>query len=1027
NYQQENVCQLLITKFKDVADDEGRETSIDIEVTEDLSTIFESRDLTSITVTMIEAFEYLTYPASYEIRQLLYEKKNPYPGLFRLLDHNSSDVVLHAIKTIVSILNGGLGTTNDEEQNPHFQSVEECGGIQKLFSLFQTTSDKTIRDKAAVSMGRLFKARPIQDKEMQQSIISHLKPITSDVDEWTRSQSILAIQYLAQNEDNYTEIMKGFDPLAVIQDLRLPIIGNEEERKQIQHKKNLDCVLLQLIIYKVEDDNTILQNLIEAGIIEVLLYFFESQDLNMISVASVKIFDKIQSSAKTQIEQLKIEKKYYPGILRLLRSSDLNVLNDANNFIANDFAIGADQAQDAIPNPLFEEISECGGIEIIFDLFQRNLDKNTRNNSANLLIMLFVNQEFSNELMRKEIIHHFINPLINTNNDKQEINNWDLKQIAKVVGNHAEILKDDFIAQAIQAMSNNSKSFLFEFLENIVDAEQNSHFQSVEEFGGIQKLFTLFQTTSVKDIKDKIAVSLGRLYKARPIQDKEMQQSIISHLKSITSDVDEWTRSQSILAIQYLAQNEDNYTEIMKGFDPLAVIQDLRLPIIGNEEERKQIQHKKNLDCVLLQLIIYKVEDDNTILQNLIEAGIIEVLLYFFESQDLNMISVASVKIFDKIQSSAKTQIEQLKIEKKYYPGILRLLRSSDLNVLNDANNFIANDFAIGADQAQDAIPNPLFEEISECGGIEIIFDLLLLLILLGSYRIIGRGRFGTVSSYQEIKTQRIVAIKECDYDTDELISMMNREIEVMKDIIRIIRSSTHQSQFIHVVEPLGFFVNEDEEKAYLVMELCSGGDLRGYIRNLQKMGSEISAQKCWEFASSIVSAVYQLHVSGILHMDLKPENVLLTEDIKVKLADFGLSRKLQQGKDYMTHHGGTKFYLPPELLQIQSVQTGAEGRQLHQKRQQTKAADIWAIGIMLYELLAQHHPFIGNDDESADLSELDVAHRIVTEEAPELPAHYPDSLRKLIKAMLQKDPSRRITAEEILSIPEVAANLGGQ
>ncbi|KAA6381551.1 MAG: hypothetical protein EZS28_022923, partial [Streblomastix strix] len=105
----------------------------------------------------------------------------------------------------------------------------------------------------------------------------------------------------------------------------------------------------------------------------------------------------------------------------------------------------------------------------------------------------------------------------------------------------------------------------------------------------------------------------------------------------------------------------------------------------------------------------------------------------------------------------------------------------------------------------------------------------------------IGRGRFGTVFSMQEIRTQRIVAIKECDYDTEELKSMMNREIEVMKDIIRIIRQSAHQSQFIHVVEPLGFFVNEDEEKAYLVMELCSEGDLRSYIRNMKKFGTEIS------------------------------------------------------------------------------------------------------------------------------------------------------------------------------------------
>ncbi|KAA6371456.1 MAG: putative NEK protein kinase, partial [Streblomastix strix] len=287
----------------------------------------------------------------------------------------------------------------------------------------------------------------------------------------------------------------------------------------------------------------------------------------------------------------------------------------------------------------------------------------------------------------------------------------------------------------------------------------------------------------------------------------------------------------------------------------------------------------------------------------------------------------------------------------------------------------------------------------------------------------IGRGRFGTVSSYQEIRTQRIVAIKECDYDTDELRSMINREIEVMKEFIRIIRQSVHQSQFIHVVEPLGFFVNEDEEKAYLVMELCSEGDLRSYIKNMRKQGTEIGAKKCWEFVSSIITAVNQLHVNDIIHGDLKPENVLLTEDIKVKLADFGLSRKLQQGKEYMTHLGGTTFYLPPELLQIQSVQTDAEGRQL-QKRQQTKAADIWAIGIMLYELLAQHHPFIGNDDESADLSELDVAHLIVTEEAPELPAHYPDSLRKIHLGAFQQKKSFPFLKQQLIWEDNEEANL---
>ncbi|KAA6359031.1 MAG: hypothetical protein EZS28_045442, partial [Streblomastix strix] len=288
--------------------------------------------------------------------------------------------------------------------------------------------------KAAVSFGRLYKARAISDKEMQQTIISHLKTIISDLNDWTRLQSTFSIGYLAENEDNYNEILKSFDPITIIQDLSLPIIGNEEERKQIQYQKNLDCVLLQLIFDKTGDDINLMKRLTDAGIIEALLYLFETQDLNMISSASVKILGKIQSSAKELIGKLKREKKYFPNILRLFRSSDLEVLNEIYCLINHDIAVGADQAQGNSPNPLLEEISECGGIETLFDLFQRNLNQKSRDDAADLLAMLFINQEFPNALMRKEIIQHFINPLINANSDEQKIDIWNLKQIAKVVG-----------------------------------------------------------------------------------------------------------------------------------------------------------------------------------------------------------------------------------------------------------------------------------------------------------------------------------------------------------------------------------------------------------------------------------------------------------------------------------------------------------------------------------------------------------------------------------------------------------------
>ncbi|KAA6368236.1 MAG: hypothetical protein EZS28_036237 [Streblomastix strix] len=111
-----------------------------------------------------------------------------------------------------------------------------------------------------------------------------------------------------------------------------------------------------------------------------------------------------------------------------------------------------------------------------------------------------------------------------------------------------------------------------------------------------------------------------------------------------------------------------------------------------------------------------------------------------------------------------------------------------------------------------------------------------------------------------------------------------------------------------------------------------------------------------------------------------------------MKLADFGLTRKLQEHRGYITHHGGTTYYLAPELLHGQSA---------HGKKMKTIASDIWSFGILLFELLAQKHPFFDGND--INLSPLEIYHRIIDEEPAELPDHYSNNLKKLIKQMLIK------------------------
>ncbi|KAA6363453.1 MAG: hypothetical protein EZS28_041019, partial [Streblomastix strix] len=95
------------------------------------------------------------------------------------------------------------------------------------------------------------------------------------------------------------------------------------------------------------------------------------------------------------------------------------------------------------------------------------------------------------------------------------------------------------------------------------------------------------------------------------------------------------------------------------------------------------------------------------------------------------------------------------------------------------------------------------------------------------------------------------------------------------------------------------------------------------------------------------------------------------------------------------------------------------------QKLQKRKAADIWACGIMIYELIVLQHPFIRNEEALHD-NLVAFIDRVRKENPQDLPQHFGGNIKNLIKAMLEKDPTRRITTEQILLIPEVAQRLGG-
>ena len=241
---------------------------------------------------------------------------------------------------------------------------------------------------------------------------------------------------------------------------------------------------------------------------------------------------------------------------------------------------------------------------------------------------------------------------------------------------------------------------------------------------------------------------------------------------------------------------------------------------------------------------------------------------------------------------------------------------------------------------------------------------------------LLGRGATGDV--YAASSRGASVAIKLLDPTAardSEVIARFKREAETAQrldhpNIVKVLDVGTWKS------------------RPYLVMELVHGGSLR---RLLERGSPESLLAAMTEAASALAYA----HAQGVVHRDVKPENVLLTRSRRVRVADFGLARAADQPS--MTTDGklmGTAHYMSPE----QARGTKASG-----------FSDVYAFGIMLYEMVSGHRPFA-----SEETLGLLYQHAEVAPAKPAVRAPFPSSLGALALDCLAKDPQKRPTMAEV-------------
>ncbi|KAJ3216283.1 camp-dependent protein kinase catalytic subunit [Dinochytrium kinnereticum] len=234
--------------------------------------------------------------------------------------------------------------------------------------------------------------------------------------------------------------------------------------------------------------------------------------------------------------------------------------------------------------------------------------------------------------------------------------------------------------------------------------------------------------------------------------------------------------------------------------------------------------------------------------------------------------------------------------------------------------------------------------------------------------RTLGTGSFGRVHLVRLKQNNRFYAMKV----------LKKSEVVRMKQVEHTVNEKNILERLRHpfLVSMLGTF--QDSANIYFVLEYVQGGELFSYLRRCGRFPNHVARF----YAAEVVLAFENLHSSDIIYRDLKPENLLIDSQGHIKITDFGFAKVVP---DVTWTLCGTPDYLAPEIIQSKGY---------------GKAVDWWALGVLIYEMLAGHPPFY--DEDHFKLYEKILACK------PKFPSHFDPLAKDLVKHLLTSDLTKR-------------------
>ncbi len=438
------------------------------------------------------------------------------------------------------------------------------------------------------------------------------------------------------------------------------------------------------------------------------------------------------------------------------------------------------------------------------------------------------------------------------------------------------------------------------------------------------------------------------------------------------------------LNLVYLPKNLSDNSNFISTDDAQYQSQDNK----SNENKTDQILDESDIYEDEEELPMALIVEDDLISQLLVIKEVKEMNFRYKTATTVNEAKEAylecakeeisiDIMFLDILLKDNSTGIEFLKIirENKWMERTLIIVMSGldNINIVNECYNFKIFNF----------IQKPLTKSIFNLEKKRIIDYFKKNRCPIEGYKTIkkiGTGASGTVYLIKNIKTKELCALKQVPFPKEEkIINYQLNEIKYLKNLlcptIIEIKESKIKENFI-----------------YMILEYAEFGTLYDLIQKKIKNGEYFEPDEILTWMTEIIIGLYIIHQKGIMHRDIKSENLFLCSDNIMKIGDFGISKNAESAQTFC----GTPSYMAPEMFNFQEYNF---------------KVDIWSAGVVLYELVMFKKPFQRNIQGEEELKDI-----IINEKYEQFPALTDPRLKRLLNLMLNVY-EKRASAYDLLSL----------